>query len=80
MAISDTGPGIPPEDLPHLFEPYYRGIQSQGNIPGTGLGMAIAHQLLSRMGGTLQVFSPGKLCCSTAPGTTVVTWLPTSSQ
>ena len=80
VAISDTGPGIPPEDLPHLFEPYYRGIQSQGNIPGTGLGMAIAHQLLSRMGGTLQVFSPGKLCCSTAPGTTVVTWLPTSSQ
>ncbi len=76
VAISDTGPGIPPDDLPHLFEPYYRGAQSKTTIPGTGLGMAIAHQLLSSMGGMLHVFSPGKLAQPHAPGTTVVTWLP----
>ncbi len=76
VAISDTGPGIPTDDLPHLFEPYYRGAQSKTTIPGTGLGMAIAHQLLTQMGGSLQVFSPGKLAQPNAPGTTVVTWLP----
>ncbi|HBY80405.1 MAG TPA: hypothetical protein DEG47_26095, partial [Cyanobacteria bacterium UBA11148] len=42
IAICDTGPGIPPEDLEHLFERHYRGVQAGTSIPGTGLGLAIA--------------------------------------
>jgi signal transduction histidine kinase len=56
--ISDTGFGIPPEDLEQIFVGHYRGIQAQTDIPGTGLGLAIAQQLLMQMGGTIQALSP----------------------
>lgn len=58
--VSDTGLGIPEEDLPHLFERHYRGVQAQGEIPGTGLGLAIARRLVEQMQGSIQVFSPLK--------------------
>ncbi|MBW4540104.1 MAG: HAMP domain-containing histidine kinase [Myxacorys chilensis ATA2-1-KO14] len=58
--ISDTGFGIPKEDLPHMFERHYRGVQAQGNIPGTGLGLAIARRLIEQMQGKIEVFSPLK--------------------
>jgi signal transduction histidine kinase len=58
VRISDNGPGIPAQDIPHLFERYYRGIQAQTEIPGTGLGLAIARQLVHQMQGDIQVFSP----------------------
>ncbi|PSF36582.1 histidine kinase [Aphanothece hegewaldii CCALA 016] len=58
ILISDTGYGIPKEDLDHLFERHYRGIQAQGTIPGTGLGLAIAHELIEQMGGEIEVMSP----------------------
>ena len=58
LAISDTGLGIPPEDLEHLFERRYRGVQAQGDIPGTGLGLAIVRNSLTQMGGSIEVFSP----------------------
>ncbi|NRB08438.1 MAG: sensor histidine kinase [Richelia sp.] len=77
--VSDTGPGIPPEDLEHLGERYYRGIQEQTAIPGTGLGLAIAKQLLEQMQGKLEVFSPtleSAFASDTMPGTTFVIWLP----
>jgi len=60
-AISDTGPGIPPEDLEHIFERHYRGVQSSSEIPGTGLGLAIAKDLIEQMQGEIQVFSPASL-------------------
>lgn len=56
--ITDSGYGIPPEDLPHLFERHYRGVQAQSNIPGTGLGLSIARELTRQMQGDIQVFSP----------------------
>jgi signal transduction histidine kinase len=56
--ITDTGYGIPPEDLAHLFERHYRGIQAQSSIPGTGLGLSIARELTRQMQGDIQVFSP----------------------
>jgi signal transduction histidine kinase len=56
--ISDTGFGIPPEDLERIFVGHYRGIQAHTDIPGTGLGLAIAQQLLTQMGGTIQALSP----------------------
>lgn len=58
--VSDTGLGIPPEDLEHLFERHYRGVQAKGDIPGTGLGLAIARRLVEQMNGSIQVFSPLK--------------------
>jgi len=61
IAIADTGCGIPQDDLPHLFERYYRGVQAEGSIPGSGLGLAIAKTLLEQMHGTIQVISPADL-------------------
>ncbi|HEY9894187.1 MAG TPA: ATP-binding protein, partial [Candidatus Sericytochromatia bacterium] len=61
IAISDTGPGIPPEDLPHIFERRYRGVQAQTAIPGSGLGLAIARALVTQMQGEIYVFSPAQV-------------------
>lgn len=58
VRVSDTGLGIPPEDLPRMFERHFRGVQAQGDIPGTGLGLAIARRLVEQMNGSIQVFSP----------------------
>ncbi len=56
--ITDTGYGIPPEDLAHLCERHYRGVQAQSTIPGTGLGLSIARELTRQMQGDIQIFSP----------------------
>jgi signal transduction histidine kinase len=58
IAISDTGPGIPPQDLDHIFERHYRGVQAETGIPGTGLGLAIARELVEQMQGEIEVISP----------------------
>ncbi len=83
VAISDTGPGISPEDLSHLGERGYRGIQAQTDIPGTGLGYAIAKQLIEQMQGEIQVFSPALdsvIKSDTNPGTTFIVWLPVAEE
>ena len=80
IAISDTGPGIPLEDLEHLGERHYRGVQAQTAIPGTGLGIAIAKQLIAEMQGNIEVFSPAidsVITSPHSPGTTVIIWLST---
>lgn len=84
IAISDTGPGIPEQDLDHLFERHYRGVQANGDIPGTGLGLAIVQELLNEMHADIEVFSPAATrwlppnrLPSIHPGTTFVIWLPT---
>lgn len=56
--IEDTGPGIAPEDLPHVFERFYRGAQSDTgahdpNPAGVGIGLALAKSLVAAQGGTL---------------------------
>jgi signal transduction histidine kinase len=61
ILISDTGPGIPPQDLEHLFERHYRGVQASTAIPGSGLGLAIAQELMTQMQGEIEVFSPAQL-------------------
>jgi signal transduction histidine kinase len=61
VQISDTGPGIPAEDLERVFERAYRGVQAQTEIPGTGLGLAIARDLISQMGGTIDAQSPAAI-------------------
>lgn len=55
-AVSDTGAGIPPEDLPHVFERFWRGEKSRTRAGGgSGLGLAIAKQLVEIHGGVIGV-------------------------
>lgn len=78
IAISDTGLGIPAQDLAHIFERHYRGIQQGSTIPGTGLGLAIAKDLIEQMHGRIQVFSPARpSSVGGGAGTTFIVWLPT---
>jgi len=56
--VSDTGPGVPECDRSRLFERHYRGVQAQGEIPGTGIGLALVKELVEQMGGELMVVSP----------------------
>ncbi|BAZ12729.1 GAF sensor signal transduction histidine kinase [Calothrix sp. NIES-4071] len=82
IAISDTGPGIPQQDLNHIGERHYRGVQAQTDIPGTGLGIAIAEQLIEQMQGEIEVFSPAidsVIKSEHMPGTTFIVWLPVAS-
>jgi signal transduction histidine kinase len=52
--VADTGPGIAPRDLPHLFEPMYRADPSRSrDTGGTGLGLTIARRILRAHGGNL---------------------------
>jgi K+-sensing histidine kinase KdpD len=46
VAVCDGGPGIPPADLPHVFERFYRGANVKDRRSGTGMGLAIAKGLL----------------------------------
>ena len=61
VAISDTGPGIPPEHLPHVFERFYRVEEARSRESGgAGLGLAIAYEITRWHGGTVEVRSePG---------------------
>ena len=68
----DTGPGIPPEDLPHIFERFYRAEKSRtrGKTTSFGLGLSIANWIVERHGGRIEVNSREGM------GTTFAIWLP----
>jgi PAS domain S-box-containing protein len=70
--VSDTGAGISPEDLPHLFDRFYRGKTGRDSgTPGTGLGLAIAKEIVERHQGYIEVVSEGQ-----AKGAEFSVWLP----
>jgi signal transduction histidine kinase len=76
LIIRDTGPGIPPEDLPHIFERFYRAEKSRtrGKTTGFGLGLSIAHWIVEKHGGRIEVDSKDN------QGTTFCIWLPLFSN
>jgi signal transduction histidine kinase len=58
VAITDTGTGIAPEDLPHVFERFWQaGSANQRNFRSTGVGLAISRRLIELQGGKLEVES-----------------------
>jgi heavy metal sensor kinase len=72
VIVRDTGPGIPTEDLPHIFERFYRAEKSRtrGKSTGFGLGLSIVNWIVEKHGGRIEVVSQdGK-------GTTFAVWLP----
>lgn len=72
LIVRDTGPGIPAEDLPYIFERFYRAEKSRtrSGAAGFGLGLSIAHWIVEQHGGKIEVSSQeGK-------GTTFAVWLP----
>ena len=62
VRVEDKGMGIEREDLPHIFEPFYRGrAVKSAQIRGTGLGLSLAKRITEAMGGRLSVTSvPGR--------------------
>jgi len=74
LTVSDNGPGIPPEDLPHIFERFYRGEKSRTRSSregkGFGLGLSIAYWIVRNHDGQIEVSS------KESRGTTFCVWLP----
>lgn len=53
VEVCDSGPGIPPADLPRVFEKFYRARQGNAEVPGTGLGLSIAQSIVQAHGGRI---------------------------
>jgi two-component system sensor histidine kinase/response regulator len=73
ISIQDSGIGISEEDLPHIFEGFYRGGSGQETASGHGIGLAVAHQIVEAHAGSISVNS------ETGKGTTFVVTLPISA-
>jgi PAS domain S-box-containing protein len=77
FSVSDNGPGIAAEDIDKIFDRFYRGQAGHdSNVSGTGLGLPIAHEIISRHGGKIEVFSNGEV----KKGAKFMVWLPIDSQ
>jgi two-component system sensor histidine kinase KdpD len=57
LSVSDEGPGIPEQDIPHIFERFYRAADQSRRVKGSGLGLAIVKGFVTLSGGTVRVES-----------------------
>jgi len=77
ISVIDTGPGIPPLEMPHLFERFFRGSAAYASgAPGTGLGLSIACEIVEQHRGKIEIRSegiPGK-------GAEFTIWLPANGN
>ena len=55
LCVRDQGPGIPPEDQPHVFDPFYRSRATASKVPGTGLGLFLSRAIVEAHGGRMWV-------------------------
>jgi PAS domain S-box-containing protein len=60
LAVTDTGPGIPPQMMHRLFEPFDRLDAEVSGVEGTGLGLALSRHLVTAMNGSISVESSGR--------------------
>ena len=70
MRVTDRGIGIPAADLPHVFERFHRGANTEGRLPGTGIGLASVRTIVEAHGGAISIHSEEHR------GTTVTVQLP----
>jgi two-component system sensor histidine kinase BaeS len=69
LRVADTGPGIAPDELPHIFDRLWRGRAAE-QVAGSGIGLALVREIVSSHGGTIEATSvPGE-------GTTITIRLP----
>ena len=81
IAVSDEGIGIPADDLPHVFDSFFRAHRGDRVAPGTGLGLAIARGMIEAMDGRIDARSPRPdTPADGLPGTSVVIHLPAASR
>ncbi len=75
VQVADNGLGIPPDDLPHLFDRFFRAANATRNeIPGSGVGLYIVKSVVEALGGKIFVNSV------LDKGTTFVVWLPLATE
>jgi two-component system OmpR family sensor kinase len=70
IRIRDTGIGMDKEDVPHIFERFYRADKSRGETAGTGLGLAIARWIIDEHEGSIEVLT------KKGEGSSFIIWLP----
>jgi two-component system sensor histidine kinase BaeS len=76
FSVRDNGPGINEEDLPHLFDRFYRGQAGlQSGAPGTGLGLSIVKQVVEHHGGRIEVANS-----TNGHGAVFTVWLPVGGR
>jgi len=76
LTVADDGPGIPPADLPRVFERLYQSTRTPARQAGSGLGLAIVAELVAAMGGRVRAVSPTE----DSRGTRLEVWLPGAEE
>jgi signal transduction histidine kinase len=56
LEVRDTGPGISDDDLPKVFDRFWRG--TNGTVPGRGIGLAVSAELVAAHHGTIEIATP----------------------
>ncbi len=70
ISVRDTGIGMNSDEIPHIFERFYRADLSRGKTAGTGLGLSIAKWIIDEHNGSIEVKT------REGDGTTFIIWLP----